>query len=157
MFLPTSDGANLLDVKEVIVTDMAGKPYIYLISKIPATYAREIVAKWTLNSLPRIGEYDVNHEMMMKLMSYVAIPSADKTKAPLRLTTRELVDNHVPDLLTLEKLEKEMGEYNWGFFPTEALSNLKERFLRIFSIFLTQILTASLQQSSKNTSPPSTN
>lgn len=136
----------LIEPKEFKITDRKGRERTYILSQIPATYSREIVAQWTVNALPKIGDYAVNHEMMMKIMSYVGVPNGGST---IRLSSRELVDNHVPDLFVLEMLEKEMAQYNWDFFLGEELSNLKERFIRIFSIWLTQILTDSFRQSSK--------
>ena len=147
--------APLLAPKEIKITDRKGREHTYILSEIPATYSREIVAQWTANALPKIGDYTVNHEMMMKIMSYVAVPQKDNKH--LRLVTRELVDNHVPDLLTLETLEKEMAKYNWDFFLGEEYSNLKERFFRILSLWLTQILTVSLRQSSMPEKQPSAN
>lgn len=144
-----------IDPKEIKIKNRKGEEKIFIISLIPATYSREIIAKWTANILPKMGEYSINEEMMFKIMSYVAIPV--KGGQPLRLTTRELVDNHVLDLKTLETIEKEMAEYNWGFFLGDELSNLKERFFRIFNIWLTQILTASFRQSSQTEKLASTN
>lgn len=141
----------LINPKEIKLTDRKGVERTYFLSEIPATYSREIVAQWTANALPKMGDYSVNHEMMMKIMSYVAV--ANKDGKHMRLVTRELVDSHVPDLLMLEILEKEMAKYNWDFFLGEELSNLKNRFFRILNIWLTQILTDSLRQSFKPEKP----
>ena len=51
---------------------------------------------------------------MLKLMCFVAVPIEGTT--PIRLMTRELVDNHAGDWETLVKIEKEMMEYNCSFF-----------------------------------------
>jgi len=145
----------LINPKEITIKDRKGNDHVFILSEIPATYSREIVSKWTANALPKMGVYEINHEMMMKIMSYVAVPV--KGGQPLRLTTRDLVDNHAPDLLTLATLEKEMSNYNWGFFLDESLSSLKARISRIFGIWLTKILTDSFRQSSLPEKPPFTN
>jgi len=136
---------TLLNPKEIILKDRKGIEHTYILSEIPATYSREIVAQWTANALPKVGDYAVNEAMMFKILSYVSVATKAGSQ---RLTTRELIDNHVPDLLTLELIEKEMAKYNWDFFLGEELSNLRERFFRILSIWLTKIMTDSLQQSS---------
>ena len=146
--------APLLNPKEIKITTRKGDVRVYLISEIPATYSREIVSQWTANALPKMGDYAVNEAMMFKIMSYVAVPMKG---TPLRLTTPDLVNNHVPDLKTLETLEMEMAKYNWDFFWGEELSDLKARIIRIFSLWLTQILTASFRQSLGQEKQPSTN
>lgn len=146
--------APLIEPKEIKVKDRNGKEKTFIISLIPATYAREIVAQWTANAMPKLGDYYVNEAMMFKIMCYVAVPNKS---GQLRLSTRELIDNHVPDLWMLESLEKEMAQYNFGFFLGEEFSNLKERIIRIFSIWLTQIMTTSFRQSLQPEKPPSTN
>lgn len=145
----------LLEPKEVVLEDQGKKPHTYILSKLPATVAREIVAQYTTSALPKVGDYQTNQEMMLKLMGYVGVPQ--NTAAPLRLETRGLVDSHVPDLKTLSRLEIEMFKYNFDFFLPEDLSNLGERLKRIATTFLTQILTTSLRASSQNGAPPSTN
>ena len=141
---------TLLNPKEIILKDRKGIEHTYILSEIPATYSREIVAQWTANALPKVGDYAVNEAMMFKILSYVSVTTKAGSQ---RLTTRELIDNHVPDLLTLELIEKEVAKYNWDFFLGEELSNLRERFFRILSIWLTQTLTASLRQSSTPEKP----
>lgn len=145
----------LIRPKDIVLEDQDKNPHPYVISKIPATHAREIVAQYPTSALPKIGDYSVNQDMMLKLMSYVGVPR-DKME-PLQLTTRALVDNHVPDLKTLSRLEIEMFKYNFDFFLPEDLSNLGERLKRILSIFLTQIVTQSLRESSRAVAQPSTN
>lgn len=147
--------APLLNPKEIKLTDRKGKERTYFLSEIPATYSREIVAQWTANALPKLGDYNVNEAMMFKILSYVGVLLPNGST--MRLVTRELIDSHVPDLLTLEMLEKEMAKYNWDFFLGEEYSDLKSRFFRIFNIWLTQILTDSLRQSLKREKPRSMN
>lgn len=142
-----------INPKEITLTDRRGREKVFILSEIPATYSREIVACWTANALPKLGEYSVNESMMFKMMSYVGVKVGDKV---YRLVTRELIDNHA-DFRLLATLEKEMAQYNWDFFLGEELLNLRERFMRIFSIWLTQILTTSLRESFKREKRPSTN
>jgi hypothetical protein len=110
----------LLEPKEVIVKTLNGDDKTYILSKFPAIAGREIIAGYPLTGIPKIGEYKANEEIMLKLMCYVAvsIPSG-----PLPLSTRALVDNHVPDYETLVKLEMEMMKYNTSFFGKGEVSN----------------------------------
>lgn len=106
----------LIEPKDVPVTDRAGKEKVFIISKLPATVGREVAAKYPVSILPKIGDYAVSEATMLLLMSYVAIPAANAEAAPLRLTTKELVNNHVTDAEMLLKLEMAMLEHNFSFF-----------------------------------------
>ena len=103
----------LLEPKEVTIKTLNGDDRSYVMSKFPAIAGREIVAGYPLTGIPKLGDYKANEEIMLKLMCYVAIQKGDNT---LALTTRALVDNHVPDYETLVKLEMKMMEYNTSFF-----------------------------------------
>ena len=98
----------MLQPKEYSVKTQAGDEKVYILSKFPVVAGREIVAKYPLSGMPKLGDYQVNEETMLKLMAYVAVPGANGE--PLKLTTRALVDNHVPDWETLAKLEIAMME-----------------------------------------------
>lgn len=101
----------------------------FTLSKFPATVAREIICKYPLSAMPKIGDYPANHETMLKLMRYVAVEIAGSE--PLRLTTEELVNNHVYQVgvssgETLLKLEWAMLEYNFDFFAHGLSSSFLE-------------------------------
>lgn len=142
-------------LKEITLKDFDGNDRKFILSRVPATHMREIVARYGINALPKVGDYDINADMMLKLMSYVGVPQ--KEGGPLMLTTRELIDNHTNDMETLAKLEMAMFQHNTSFFLPESLSNLSERFRMMATTFLTQIVTQCLRESSRNAEPPSTN
>lgn len=106
----------MINEKEI---EVRGKRFI--ISKVPATVGREILFKYPTSNIPKIGDYNASNEIMLKLMSYVAVemPNGDK----LQLSTQTLVDNHIPDAQTLILLEKEMFAYNFDFFQNGNASN----------------------------------
>lgn len=146
----------LLSPQEVSVPTQSGKEKTFILSKIPAVMAREIMAKYPTTFLPKLGDYDENRETMFKLMSYVGVPLKDGV-APLRLTTEVLINNHVPDWECLGHIELAMLRYNSSFF-------LQEKALTFFDVItekimqrVTEILTASLRQSSTQEKPPSEN
>src|SRR4051812_21747791 len=100
---------DLLDPSELILEDDQGKPHKYVLSKFPAVQGREIIAKYPTSALPKIGDYAVSEEVMLKLMSFVA---AESNGTQVRLATRALVDNHVPSWEMLARIEMAMMEKN---------------------------------------------
>lgn len=118
---------NLIQPKEISFTYKAGDEEIekkYFISKFPAIAGREIIAKYPLSNLPKLGDYPVSEEAMFKLMSHVTAVTADGGQ--VALTTQALIDNHIPDWEILVKLEAAMLEYNCSFFANgKALLSLE--------------------------------
>lgn len=104
----------MLEPVEIQIKCMDGQEKTFIMSKFPAIAGREIICKYPLSAAPKVGDYAVNEEIMIKLMGYVAVPQ--DSGVPLRLSTRALIDNHVPDYEALMKLEKAMLEYNSSFF-----------------------------------------
>ena len=133
----------MIEPREITVNE---RPYI--ISKVPAVEGREIVAKYPLSNIPKLGEYGQSEEIMLKLMSYVqAVPGGGS--APIPLTTKALVNNHVPDAMTLMLLEKEMLEYNFGFFVRALSSGFFASFSQKVEAWISATLIPSLDQLSK--------
>lgn len=142
----------LLRPQEITIADDDGAEHKYFISKVPAIPMREIVAKYPMSSMPRLGDYGVNQDVMMKLMSYAGVPLP--TGMPLRLTTQELINAHVPDFMTLAKIEWEMLKYNWSFLRAgNPLDFLESRFRKALE-YATKTLILSLRQSSEQAEPP---
>lgn len=115
----------LLEPKEVKVVTLNGDEKTYILSKFPAVIGREIVCSYPISAIPKLNEYSANEGVMLKLMSFVGIPRAPQAGIevePLLLTTRALVDNHVPDWETLVKIELEMMKYNTSFFREGVVS-----------------------------------
>lgn len=135
----------LVNPKELKLTDRKGKVHTYLLSEIPASYSKEIVLQYPTSALPKVGDPVLHMEVTLKLLSYVGIPRPQGE--PLQLTTRELCDNHIPDLRTWMRLEREMASYNWDFFLPEDLSDFWGR--------LKNMLVLWSQEMSTGSSPPS--
>jgi hypothetical protein len=123
---------NLIQPKEITlkVMDAQGeiRDKVFILSKFPAIQGREIIAKYPVSNMPKVGEYAVSEEVMLKLMSFVAVDTGGVE--PLRLNTQALVNNHASDWETLAKIEWAMIEYNCSFFQNGRLSN----FLRGFAL-----------------------
>ena len=119
---------------KLVVID--GKEFV--LSKFPAIAGREIIAKYPLSGLPKIGDYNTNEETMLKLMSYVAVNAGD---VPIMLSTRGLVDNHAGSWETLAKIEVAMMEYNCSFFQNGRISTFFDDFAQKLPAWISQMLT----------------
>ena len=138
----------LIEPKEFHIKDMKGEDHVYLLSKIPASYSKEIVLQYPTSALPKIGDPALHMKITFMLMSYVGIPR-DPGLEPLQLMTRELCDSHIPDLRTWMAIERAMASYNWDFFLPEDLSDFWGR--------LKNLLVAwSLETSTHSSQPLST-
>lgn len=132
-----------------------GGKLTFILSKFPATVGREIITQYPTSGMPKVGDYKLNEELMFKLLSFVAVklPSGE----PLELSTRALVDNHIPDWETLMKVEWAMMEYNCSFFQDGKMSNILGRLLPKVEGFLTKTLTQFVQSLQEKDSRVSTN
>lgn len=141
--------SNLIQPKEM---EFDTKKFI--ISKFPAVSGREIIAKYPLSGLPKVGEYAVNEETMLKLMNYVAVSTNENNI--LRLSSRSLVDAHVSSWEVLARVEMAMIEYNCSFFQNGRVSTFLEDIVQNLPEWISKILTNSLQQLSQTAKPRST-
>lgn len=142
----------MIEPKEIVITTQKGENKPFIISKFPAVQGREIIAKYPLSAMPKLGDYAVNEETMLKLMAFVAVPR--DTGEPLQLTTRGLIDNHVPDWETLARIEVAMMEYNVSFFGNGKGSTFLEAITKKAQAFLSQTLTDLSGLSSQKTKRP---
>ncbi len=152
--------AELLDPKEVTITDRNGAERKYFIGKFPAIAGREIAAKYPTSVAAMAkqweeNQYNENEKIMLKALSFVEVQIPDGNR--LRLVTAELVDNHVPDAESLMKLEKELLEYNFSFFE-KFLSSVSSGGLKaMLTRLITSTLIDSLRSFSQAEKPPSQN
>ena len=142
----------MIEPKEVEIENPDGTKATYILSKFPAIQGREIIAKYPLSAVPKLGDYGVNEETMLKLMAFVAVPREDGP--PLLLSTRSLVDNHVKSWETLARLECTMLEYNVSFFGNGKGSTFLEAIGKKAQAYLSRMLTdLSAQLSQKGKQP----
>lgn len=146
---------SLIDPITVEITTQRGNVKTFKIGKVPAITGREIVAKYPVSLLPRVGDYQVSEETMLKLMAHVAVVLPDGSELPL--STRVLIDNHVEDWETLAKLEVTALEHNCSFFGKGRTSDFLEGIAQKAQALIFQMLTASSEQSSKAGKRPSAN
>lgn len=144
---------SLIKPHQVMVANKDGVEKAFIISRLPATVAREVVAKYPTSALPKIGDYQVSEETMLLLMKYVAVVVNDGQQ--LVLSTKSLVDNHVDDVTQLLRLEYLMLEENTGFFGQGGKSGFLESLLKKVLKSALPMLTPLLQQLSQADSPAS--
>lgn len=145
----------MIDPKEITLKTQRGDERTYILSKFPAIAGREIVSKYPLSNIPKVGEYQQSEEVMLKLMAFVCVVRADGE--PLPLTTRALVDNHVPDWETLAKLEWSQLEYNTSFFGSGQNSGFLESLRPKAEAWISKTLIPLLATLSQAGKPPSKN
>ncbi|MFY4006033.1 hypothetical protein [Achromobacter denitrificans] len=144
--------ADLIKPRVIMVKNRDGVEKAFTISRLPATVAREVIAKYPLSNIPKLGDYQTSEEVMKKLMCYVAV---DLDGREQRLTTAALIDNHVDDGIQLMKLEIEMIEENTGFFGLGGQRGFLDCLLEKFLLSITPMLTPLLDQLSAQASPDS--
>lgn len=125
----------------------------YILSKFPAVAGREIVTKYPISNVPKIGEYEVSKATMFQLMGFVGVDTGGGNV--IRLETEALIDNHVPDYETLLRLEWAMLEYNCSFFANGLRSDFFENLRAKAPTWISQMLTALSAQSSQAAKQPS--
>lgn len=114
---------DLIKPKEIIIK-YEEEELKFNISKLPATVGREILSKYPVSNMPKLGDYNVSEETMLKLISYTERVYDDRTQP---LTNKTLIDNHIPSWEVLVKLEAFMLDYNCSFFDLgKVLNSLKE-------------------------------
>lgn len=140
----------MIEPKEI---EIDGKTFV--ISKYPATEGREIVAKYPSENMPKLGSYQVSHEIMLKNISHAALKDSDGTLRPLK--TKALIDNHVGSWETLVKLEWAILEYNISFFQNGRALNFLEGIVQKLPALTSKILMGLSEQLLQKGEPPSTN
>lgn len=137
---------ELIKAKEVQIKNVDGETKTFFISRLPAIDAREIMYKYPVANIPKLGEYNASADAMKLLMSYVAVPIGENG-ALLRLTTRDLVNNHVDDGEQLLRLEFAMLEYNTSFFGNGENSGFLAGLIKKHLPLIIQTVTDSLPPS----------
>jgi hypothetical protein len=136
----------MIKAKSIQVKNQDGIEKTFIISRVPAVPMRELMAKYPVSNIPKLGEYQASKDAMLLLMSFVAVEIADRDE-PLRLSTEQVVNNHVDDGEQLLRLEFAMLEYNTSFFGQGGASNFLSGLIKTHLPLIIQTLTDSLPQS----------
>ncbi len=126
----------------------------FILHKLDYWSGREIITQYPLSGMPKLGDYHRNEELAFKLLSHVSIPM--DSGLPLKLSTKELIANHVGGWETGMKLEWAMIQYNTSFFQNGSLSTLLDEWATMLPVYLSKILTAWQESSSQKEKPPLT-
>ena len=111
---------------EITIKTLDGEEKKYILHRFDCITGREILTQYPITGAPKIGQYDDNKKLMLRLLSFVKVVASDGNK--LKLDSETLITNHVPDTETLVRIELEMFKYNYSFFQNggvfEALTQL---------------------------------
>lgn len=91
----------------------------FIISQLPCTAAQEIAVRLPQGLIPILGNFTHAEEMYIKMLSYCERVYDDGRH--VKLINKDIIDNNIPDFETLLKLEREVIEYNYGFFDIEKV------------------------------------
>jgi len=131
----------MLKPKDIEVVDIDGKKRTYTITRFPATDGMEIMYRLPTSGIPKIGDFAALKEVRDDVFKFVYV-NAGNEKIPL--TTKALIDNHVPDAETAYKVMGAILSYNFqslgklmsaGFYDTISARVLDtaRKLLRDFS------------------------
>lgn len=144
----------LLKPKPVTVKDCDRKEHHFTIHRFDYWTGREIILQYPTASLPKLGDYGVSEALAAKMMAYVTVKAGD---LEIPLTTRELVNNHVPDAETGLALELELMQYNYSFFTPGAILGFFASTAPTFKGWITSISKGLREHLSQQGKPNSTN
>lgn len=148
----------MLKPKEITVTDGDGGSHNLIISKFPAVDGLEINVMYptslAVSAIPKLGDYRIPNELMLKIMKYVAVKIGDQV---IPLETAALVNSHTGDWEGLVKTILAIMEYNNSFFRNGTASSFFAGVVQKYQAKIIEILTQSSAASSPPASPPSTN
>lgn len=143
----------LIDPKEITI-DYEGEELKFNIGKFPATVGREIITKYPVANMPKIGDYAASEETMLKLMSYVERVYPDRVQP---LINKALVDNHIPSWEVLARIEVETINYNCTFFRNGKAYDFLKKSMSLAEPKIIEMLTALSGQLSQAKKQPSKN
>lgn len=141
--------ADLIKPQDVEIKDCDGNVKTFIISRVPAIPMREVMAKYPVSNIPKLGEYQASKDVMKLLMSYVAVrvgEGADERE--IQLTNEALINNHITDGEQLLRIEYAMLQYNTSFFGQGDLSTFLRGLIAKHLPSLIQTVTDSLRASS---------
>ncbi|HZZ80036.1 MAG TPA: hypothetical protein VFE62_16100 [Gemmataceae bacterium] len=150
---------NLIEPKEISITDGEGKERKFHVSKMPAWDGLEIMARYptsllTATAVPKLAEWEMIKDLQFRIMKYVAVEINGQLQP---LATQALIDNHTGDWECLARLIAEEVKYNNRFFRDGTISNFFAEAFRIALAKITETLTQSSAPSSPTRKPVSMN
>lgn len=133
------DHLNLIKPEEFKINEKT-----FILSRFPASKGRELMAKYVMSAVPKLGDYDANHKIMLEILSYVV--AVTKKGEYYKLVNSTAIDKHVEDWQELMQLEIAVLEYNQNFFPRGQILNLLKTLKQAAEQLLAGISMESLPQ-----------
>jgi len=143
---------EMIQPKLIEIENDDGVVKTFVISKLPYSVGREVLSQFIPTSIPKVGDYPANHELMLKMMKFISVMKDDGTEQ--RLTTQALIDNHVEGFKQGVILERAMLEYNIGFLGRGNLSTFLEESKAMLPKLISEMLTAYRAQLSQAEKQP---
>lgn len=137
----TNEVSELIEPKEIQIGSKT-----FILSKVPSMTGRKLAFLYVPSAIPifKMGDYKVNEECAMELLSYAAVPRGNGL-LPQRLLDRTLIENHTT-LSSVLALEKAMAVYNFHFLPLGKCLDSLTSFFQNIEQKTTRLLTKSLEQ-----------
>lgn len=146
----------MINPKPLSLVDQAGTERQYILGQIPyLAGGREVCSQYISTAAPKIGDYEKNQALAEIMFSHIAVVQDNGTE--LILTTKELVNNHVPDFVTGIRLEEAMLEHNVGFSVIGKILEYRDQWRENLPGLITRILTILRESLPTPDNAPSTN
>lgn len=146
----------LIKPKDIELKDLDGNVINFRISRLDAISGREIISQYpttaTAVAVKGPDGYKANEDVMFRMLKFAEVKVGGEF---VRLSTKDIIINHIPDFEVLMKLEAEILKYNTGFFKIGKISRNLDGFAVNIKQLVTQILTQSLASSSEKNKPAS--
>lgn len=136
------------------IKDQDGEERVFVVHKVPAIPMREIVATYPVANMPKLGEYKVSEEIMLKLLAYVGVETSAGTLQ--MLTSPALINNHCGDWEVLAKVEFAALQHNISFLRPGVASASLTGLMTSGAFSLSSIQTVLSRLSSLMEKQPST-
>lgn len=78
-------------------------------------------------SSTKAGNYALSEKILIEMFSFVDVVIGDQY---IPLSTKDLINNHVDDFITLNKILREMIDFNTHFFTNGKLWDLATQIIR---------------------------
>lgn len=121
--------------------EVGGKEYVA--DKFKPTEGRRIVAGYPITAMPKVGSYDDNEALMLRLMSHVSVVTPGGL---LRLTTMDLVNNHVESWEHLVEIEYKVLRFNCPFMNPDNLRPFTQMIQGLASEYIVGAINTALGQ-----------
>lgn len=120
---------------DITIENQDGTRSSYVIHRFPPIAGRRIVLGYPLTAIAANTDYAANEAVMKELMGFVSVRVGDSL---VRLSTDELIANHVKDWYSLVTIELRVLKFNCSFLQNQsAFGSFKDMLMEKVTDFLT--------------------